>query len=165
VIRALLVIACAAAVAHAEVVTLPNTKATLDVPAAWQPAQVPRVVYGARGPAREVLAITRAQVPNPEAWRRKQRDAYVDEIERGVAARIPGYRRVKKKLATVHAIPTLDLEARRDGGATVLIRVLLYRTYALALAIEVPRQASTREARAIVASFAPPATTTSANAP
>ena len=146
-------------------ITLPNTKATLDVPDAWKPVEAAGIVYGAKGPGREVLAITRAQVPNPEAWRSKQRDAYIDQIEKGVVAKIKGYRRVSRKLVEVHAIPTLDLEAKRDDGATVLIRVLLYRTYALAIAIEVPKAQSARDARMIVASFAPPATTTSANAP
>ena len=147
------------------VITLPNTKATLDVPETWKPVEAAGVVYGAKGPGREVLAITRAQVPNPEAWRTKQRDAYIDQIEKGVAAKIKGYRRVSRKLVDVHAIPTLDLEAKRDDGATVLIRVLLYRTYALALAIEVPKSQSARDARAIVTSFAPPGSTTSANSP
>ena len=163
--RALLVLACAAATARAEVVTLPNTKAALDVPASWQVVRANGVVYGARGPAGEVLAITRAQVPNPDAWRTKRRDAYIDAIERGVAAGIDGYRRRARKLATIHAIPTLDIEARRRDGATIVIRVLLSRTYALALAIVVPTRASATAARAIVTSFMAPATTTPSNAP
>lgn len=147
------------------IITLPNTKATLHVPETWKPVEAAGIVWGAHGPARELLAITRAQVPNPDAWRSKKRDAYIDQIERGVAARIQGYKRLAKKLGEVHAIPTLDLEARRDDGATILVRVLLYRTYALAIAIEVPRGQALRDARAIVASFAPPASTTAANAP
>ena len=164
-IRLLLVLAATAVTVRAEVVTLPNTKAALDVPASWQVVRANGVVYGARGPAGELLAITRAQVPNPDAWRSKQRDAYVDAIERGIASRIPGYRRRARKLATLHAIPTLDIEAVRDDGATIVIRVLLYRTYALALAVEIPKRSSATAARAIVASFAAPATTTPSNAP
>ena len=50
----------------------------------------------------------------------------------------------------------LDLEAKRDDGATLVFRILLFRTYALALAIEVPQRASPRAARAIVQTFTVP---------
>jgi len=156
VIRAALVLLLCARAAHAEVVTLPNTKATIDLPASWKAIDAAGVVLGAKGPASEILAITRAQVPNPDAWRTKTREAYADQIERGVAATIKGYKRVSRKLGEVNTIPTLELEAKRAGGATIVMRVLLYRTYALGLAIEVPKRMSTKQARAIAATFAPP---------
>src|SRR5690606_21137687 len=91
-----------------------------------------------RGERGVVLAITRAQVPNLDAYRTREREAYADQIERGVAARVPGYRRVSRRLGERHGTPALDLEARADGGKTIVVRVLLFWTYALALAIEVP---------------------------
>lgn len=154
-IRALLVLLVATA-AHAEVVTLPNTKATVDLPSTWKPVEAAGVVLGATGPASEIVAITRSAVPNPDAWRPKKRDAYVDQIEKGLAAKVKGYRRVTRKVGETNTIPTLDLEAKRDDGATLVVRVLLFRTYALALAIEVPKRALVRPARAIAQTFSAP---------
>jgi hypothetical protein len=145
-----------ATTAHAEVHTLPNTKATIDLPSAWKPASAANVVLGATGPTSEILAVTRSAVPNPDAWRPKKRDAYVDQLEKGVAAKIKGYRRVAKKVGETNTVPTLDLEAKRDDGATIIVRILLFRTYALSLAIEVPKRASPNAARAIVQTFGAP---------
>lgn len=163
--RAALGLLLVATAAHADVVALPSTKATIDLPNPWQTAVADGVVLGAKGPAGEVLAITRAQVPNPEAWRSKQRDAYVDQIEKGVAASIKGYKRVSRKLVEVSSVPALELEAQRDDGARIVFRILLFRTYALSLAIEIPKRGSPKPARAIAATFTPAPTTTSANSP
>jgi hypothetical protein len=162
--RALLVLLLVSG-ASADVVKLPNTRTTVDLPAAWKPVESAGLVLGAKGPAAELLAITRAPVPNPDAWRAKKRDAYVDQIERGLAAKIKGYKRTSKKLAEINTVPTLDLEARRDDGARVLVRVILYRTYALSLAIEVPKRGAVDGARAIITSFTAPASTTKDTSP
>lgn len=142
-----------AATASADVIALPSTKAAIDLPRTWAPVETPGVVLGATGPGRELLAITRSAAPNPDAWRGKKRDAYLEELEAGVAARIAGYRRISKKLGEIGTVPTLDLEATRADGATIVLRVLVYRTYALALAIEVPKRVSPRAARAVVKTF------------
>lgn len=163
-IRALVVLLAASA-AHAEVIKLPNTRTTIDLPAAWKPVENEALVLGAKGPSAELLAVTRASVPNPDAWRSKTREAYADHIEKGLAARIKGYKRTSRKLAAINSVPTLDLEAKRDDGARILVRVMLYRTYALSLAIEVPKRAALDGARAIVTSFAAPSSTTSATSP
>jgi hypothetical protein len=164
VIRAALALLLIANVAAADVITLPNTKATVSVPKTWTVATVEGVLLGARGPASEILAITRSQVPNPDAWRSKKRDAYLDQIEKGVAAKVKGYKRVSRKLEA-NPVPTLDLEAKRADGATIVMRILLFRTYALALAIEIPKRGSAKEARAIALTFAPPSTMTDATSP
>jgi len=143
--------------AAAEVIALPNTKATVTLGPEWNPIAAPSLVAAYRTESGLVLAVTRARVPNIDAWRAKTRDAYVDEIERGVTARIPGYKRLARTLGDANGVPVLDLEARRKDGATIVIRVLLYRTYALALAIEVPRKGDLAAARAVTTSFANPA--------
>jgi hypothetical protein len=154
-VKALALVCVLASAAHADVITLPNSKVTIDLPKTWTAQQAEGVVLGAKGPASEILAITRAPVPNPDAWRTKKRDAYVDQIERGVSAKVKGYKRVSRKLLEVATVPVLELEAKRDDGATLVFRILLYRTYALALAIEVPKRGSPKDARAIAASFTP----------
>jgi hypothetical protein len=145
--------------AHADPIKLPSTRAVLDVPAGWTPiedAERRGLVAGYRGPRGAVLAVTRAQVPNGDAHRAPTREAYVEQIERGIAAHVPGYRRIARRFGDHHGTPALDLEARREGGATIVVRVLLFWTYALALAIEVPPGADARIAREIAAGFGPP---------
>ena len=141
--------------ARAAPVDLPATRATLDLPPAWAPAAGPGLVAAFRAPGGEVLAITRAQVPNPEAWRSTTRDAYAADIERGVAAAVPGYRRTRRAVRELAGVPTLELEARRADGVTLVIRILLFRTYALALAIEVPARGDLALARAAASAFMP----------
>lgn len=137
-------------------VTLPNTKATFSLDETWKVAAAPSIVAAYRGPRGEALAVTRAQVPNADAWREKTRAKYLEEIERGALAAIMGAKRLAHRTGEAGGVPTLDLEVRRSDGATIVVRYLLFRTYALALAIEVPRGASPAEARTITASFAPP---------
>lgn len=148
---------CATAVA--DPVKLPNTRAVIDVPATWaaSPAPAYPIVAGYRGPGGVIAAVTRAQLPNPEAYRAAARDAYAERIERGLAAGVPGYRRIARRLGEQHGTPVLDLEGRRGDGATVIVRVALFWTYALALAIEVPPGADAAAARAVASRFGPPA--------
>jgi len=147
----------AAVPAAAEVIALPDTKATVTLAADWKPIHAPALVAAYRTDSGLVLAITRAQVPNPDAWRAKTREAYADEIERGVTSRIRGYKRLARVLGDAQGVPTLDLEVRRADGATIVLRVLLFRTYALTVAIECPRNADVAAARAITRSFTIPA--------
>lgn len=137
-------------------VALPNTKATFSLDEAWKPRAAPGIVVAYRGPRGETLAVTRAQVPNADAWREKTRTKYVDEVERGAVAAVMGGKRLARKTGEANTVPTLDLEIRRADGATIVIRYLLFRTYALALAIEVPRGGAVAEARTITQSFTPP---------
>jgi hypothetical protein len=145
-----------ARLAGAEAVVLPGTQAVVDVPAGWRSVEVAHVLAGWHGPAGELLAITRAAVPNTDAWRTPTRDAYVAQIERGIARSVRGYRKQLHKLATINGVPVLDVEASRGDGAKLVIRILLFRTYALALAIGVPRARPVSGARAIAQSFTPP---------
>jgi hypothetical protein len=156
VVAAALIAAAAAPAAADEVVTLPKTKAVLHVPAGWTRADGPGLVAGYRGDDGVVAAVTRAQVPNPDAWRDKTRAAYAEQIERGLVAAAGG-RRTAKKLGEVSGIPALDLEVKRDTGAVIVVRVLLFRTYALALALEVPAGVDPKQARDLAGRFALPA--------
>jgi len=157
-VSAVLAIAVIAPAVRATPLDLPRTKATIDVPASWSPLPPdPSLVVAYRSPSGLVLAVTRAPVPNPSAWIPKSRAAYAAEIQRGAVTALPGLRTLRSKLGTVHGIPTLDLELRRADGATLVIRILLYRTYALATTIEVPAGGALSEARAIIGGFAQPA--------
>lgn len=137
-------------------VALPNTKATFSVEDSWKATAVTSIVAAYRGPKGEMLAVTRAQVPNADAWREKTRAKYIDDVERGALAAIRGGKRISHKVGEANGVPTLDLEVKRDDGATIVLRYLLFRTYALAIAIEVPRGTAPTEARTIAATFAPP---------
>jgi hypothetical protein len=155
-LAALVLVALVAMPAAAETIALPSSTAKLVLPDGWTAVKAPGVVAAYRTEGGAVLAVTRASVPNPDAWRAQTRAAYADKVERGIRAGIPGYKPTAKKLVEASGMPALDIEATRDGGATVLVRVLLFHTYALSLAIEVPRGGDLAAARAIIQAFAPP---------
>src|SRR5690606_36879796 len=134
-------LAAAAPEARADEIKLPETRAVIDVPRGWTPVELAAgrgLVAGYRGERGVVRAIPRVQVLNLDTYRLREREAYAEQLGRGVAASVPGYRRVSRRLGERHGTPALDLEARADGGKTIVVRVLLFWTYALALAIEVP---------------------------
>jgi len=157
-LRVIVLVVVLTGIARADdvVVTLPKTKATLRIPTSWTRVERTGLVVGFRDPRGVLLAVTRAQVPNPDAWRAKTRDAYLEQIERGVLASIRGAKKLSRSTRTANGVPALELEVRRDDGATIVTRILVFRTYALALAIEVPKRVALDDARAIVKSFEPP---------
>ncbi|HEU0036942.1 MAG TPA: hypothetical protein VFQ53_40305 [Kofleriaceae bacterium] len=158
--RAAVVVALvlAAAPARADDIALPRSKAILHLPGGWTKLDIPAVVVAYRSASGSTLAITRAQVPNFDAWRSKTRDGYVEQIEKGALAAVPGGKKLAKKLGEAPGgVPALDLEIRRPDGATLVMRVLLFRSYTLGLVIEVPgKSGKLDEARAITTTFAPP---------
>ena len=162
-LRALIVVALLGASAHADTaVELPKTKTQLVLADAWkrvatkEVAAAKNVVAAYKHDAGLVLAVTRADLPNPDAWVSDKKQAYADQVEKGIKAKVPGYKRVSKKLVDANGIPALDVEAKRDGGSIVVVRVLLFRTYALSLAIEVPKGGDVALARTVAKAFAPP---------
>lgn len=156
-IRALVVALLLAGSAHAEtLVEFPKTKAQLVLGDGWQPVTAPSLVAAYKHDTGLALAVTRADVPNPDAWVAGKKQAYADKVEAGIKAELPGYKRLAKRLGDANGIPALDVEARREGGATVVVRVLLFRTYALSLAVEVPKGGDLALARSVVKTFTPP---------
>jgi hypothetical protein len=154
-LAAALAISIAASPAHADtLVELPRTKAQLIVPDGWHKLAVPALLAAYKHEG-AILAVARADVPNPDAWKPETRERYADEVERGIAASVPSYRRIARKLSVANGVPALDIEARR-GDVTLMFRVLLFRTYALTLALEVPPGGRLEPAREIAAAFAPP---------
>jgi hypothetical protein len=158
--RSLLVVALLGAAADAEtVVAIPKSKATLTLDDNWRRVATKTdkgLVDVYKHTAGHVLAVTRADVPNPDAWVVDKKQAYADLVEKGIKAKVPGYKRTAKKLGDANGVPALDIEAKRDDGAIVVVRVLLFRTYATSVAIEVPKAGDVGAARAVVKTFAPP---------
>lgn len=142
--------------ADVDVIDLPDTLAQLSLDTrAWRATPRPGLVAGFTTERNERLAVTRAQIPNIDAWRAKTRDAYVAQIVAGLVAL--GYKPSTKKLTTIEGVPVLDLEATHARGPLVM-RVILFRTYALSLAIEVPTRSARGAARTIAKTFVPPPT-------
>ncbi|MBA3463013.1 MAG: hypothetical protein H0T46_23860 [Deltaproteobacteria bacterium] len=144
------------ALALALLIAFPNTKATLELPDGWKQLERPTLVAAYESPGGALLAVTRTQVPNSDAWRTKKRDTYVAEVARGALASAKGAKETARKLGDANGVPTLDLELRRPDGSIIVLRYLLFRTYALALAIELPKGTDVSRAHAIARSFAPP---------
>jgi len=168
VIRALVVLALLAGSARAEtIVSLLNSKATLTLGDGWnrQKHTFKGIVEIFKHDNGATLVVTRADVPNPDAWLADKKQAYIDKVEAGIKAGVLGYKRIAKKIVDANGVPALDLETKRDGGSTVVIRVLLFRTYAVSAAIEVPKGGDVASARAAVKTFAPPKEPTTEPAP
>lgn len=159
-IRVATALALLTAVASADTqIQLPDSKAQIVLPDRWDKAAVDHVALSYKHPSGSLLVVTRTDAPNPDAWSdtAKTREAYADAIERGLAKSIEGYKRTRRKLAKANGVPALDIEATRTGGATVIVRALLFHTYGLTLAIEVPAKGDIAVARRIASAFAPPA--------
>ncbi|HEY4179886.1 MAG TPA: hypothetical protein VGM90_23755 [Kofleriaceae bacterium] len=152
---ALVIVIALAAPAMADPIALPDTRATLELDlhewtaAKADPAHGLVAVYTSKIGS---LAITRAPIPNPDAWRAKTRDTYVDELERGLAAALPAYKRTARTVGDSNGVPIVDIEARTKYG-TAVFRFLLFRTYSLTLALE-PKDLA--HGRAIAHSFTIP---------
>jgi hypothetical protein len=145
--------------AQAEDVELPKTLAHLQLPDGWKATRAQGLVAAYKRDDGALLAVTRADVPNSDAWSKKkaERDAYADQVAAGVKTAMTGTKKLTKKLGEMNNVPALDCEGTKDG-APVLVRVLLFRTYALSLAIELPKSADTKamkDARDILAKFGP----------
>jgi len=155
-VKSVLVLLCWLGAARADTIELPKTKAHLVLGAGWHEVATKGVVAAYKHDRGSLLAVTRADVPNPDAWVADKRQAYVDQLEKGLRAKLAVKRVAKKKLIDANGVPGLDVEARRDNGATVIVRVLLFRTYALSVAIEVPKGGDVGAARAIAKALTPP---------
>ncbi len=158
-IRVLVALALASGAANADTsVALPDTPTQLVLDDSWHAivTKGPQPVAAYRRADGLALAVTRADAPNPDAWIRARKQAYADAVEHGIRDAVPGYKLVSKQLVDAAGIPALDVEALREGGATIVVRVLLYRTYALSLAIEVPGGGDVALARSLATQFARP---------
>jgi hypothetical protein len=87
-----------------------------------------------RDDAGGVLAVSVAMAPNADAWRSAKRDAYEKAVIAGFAAE-PGVKVKRATPSVVSGVPCIDLALVRDG-APVAVRVLLFRTRTVAIAVE-----------------------------
>lgn len=135
-------------------VDLADTPADLVVARGWalDPAarsQPPDVLATLRGPGGLHATVARLATPNPRAWRADKRDAYLAEVIEGFAAHASGRVVVSRPAGPV---PTLDLDFfRASPRELVRVRVLLFRTYTLAMVIAGPSSAARAQASAISA--------------
>lgn len=89
-----------------------------------------------------VLAITRVNYPNADAWRGK--DRFFADVEAGLRETTEGYRRLGRRTHRLGRVPAMDLtfrHQRADGSEVVLTRFIFFRTYSLALTVAVPDDA------------------------
>ena len=137
--------------AHADEIDIPSSLAHLSVPDDWKAVRGTPLVAAYKHDSGAILAVTRADVPNPDAWRRTTKQAYADTVFAGIKASMPTAKRLTKKLGEMNGVPALDVDGTREGKP-VVIRVLLFRRYALSLAIE---GADLKTARDIATKFGP----------
>lgn len=115
----------------------------------WRPKTVagsslaPLIGYEHK-PSRALLAISRINYPNLDAWRKKTREAYLDQVVEGVEASVKEFRRMARRSLMLGEVPALDLVFQHQtvsGREVVLMRFLFFRRYVLALAVTVPGRA------------------------
>jgi hypothetical protein len=162
----LLILACAAAprtVVADTPIELTPSPATLTLTSAWQ-ARAHRdssaivVVYQhTSGPT---MVVHRVAVPGISAWRRAEREGFVDEIVSGLLASAPSLTLQRRRLVTTGAIPALDLHLARDDQQ-VLMRMLFFRTYTLTAVAALPAKVPAnlrKQIESALDSFAVPTT-------
>lgn len=137
--------------ALADEVDIPKSTAHLSVPDDWKAVRGTPLVAAYKREDGALLAVTRADVPNADAWKSDAKKAYADSVFAGIKATLPTAKRLTKKLGQINNVPALDVEGTREGKP-IVIRVLMYRTYALSLAIE---GADLKVARDIATKFGP----------
>lgn len=150
--RFLVGLALFATPAFADEIDMPKSTAHLSVPDDWKAVRGTPLVAAYKRDDGALLAVTRADVPNADAWKSDAKKAYADSVFAGIKASLPTAKKLTKKLAEINNVPALDVEGVREGKP-IVIRVLMYRTYALSLAIE---GAPLDVARGIATKFGPP---------
>jgi hypothetical protein len=121
----------------AEPVRVPEQPAEVELDG-WEIVAPPEVpdppALVLRHPDGALAAVTVAMAPNPDAWVDKKRRAYLKAIVAGFEA-LPGVDVASSKASKVEKVPCLDLALVRDGKA-VAVRLLLFRTRTIAMAVE-----------------------------
>ena len=135
----------------ADEVDVPKSLAHLSVPDDWKAVRMTPLVAAYKHDNGALLAVTRAEVPNADAWKPETKKAYADAVFAGIKAALPTAKKLTKKLVDMNGVPALDVEGTRDDKP-IVIRVLMFRTYALSLAIE---GAPLDVARGIATKFGP----------
>ena len=149
--KSLVVVALLSATAFADEVDIPNSTAHLSVPDDWKTVRGTPLVAAYKRDDGALLAVTRANVPNADAWKSDAKKVYADSVFAGIKASLATAKKLTKKLGEINNVPALDVEATREGKP-IVIRVLMYRTYALSVAIE---GAPLDVARGIATKFGP----------
>ena len=80
------------------------------------------------------MSISRISYPSLPAWRKKQKDEFIDQVISGARQSVKGYRQNSKKSHRVGGVPTLDFHFSRGlkgSQELVWMRFLFFRRYAL----------------------------------
>ncbi|MNC94660.1 hypothetical protein D3C83_115680 [compost metagenome] len=72
-------------------------------------------------------------VPNTDAYRRRKKQAYLEEVVAGFAG-TEGVTVVKSKIGKQGSVPSVDVWLKR-GKQEIAVRVLLFRKRAIAVAV------------------------------
>lgn len=129
----------------------------LTLPSRLTPSETPpksEATLSLKGPAGLVASLTSFEAANRGAYRKNEREAFVDAIELGLQGSQTGYRRKSRLIERVNRVPVLDLSFERRtsaGRERVWMRFLFrYRFTVVATAVlpASARQGEMRQARA-----------------
>ncbi len=163
---ALLLVLAVAPTARAEVTTDKTHRFQLDLDDGWREVPAPTdshtpLVGFEHRKRRALMAVSRVEYPNLDAWRRRTRKAYYSEIEKGIKTSVDGYKRLRQNTTRLGRVPALDLTFRhrdKDGERVVFMRFLFFRTYSLSLSLSLPYRQyrrHKRRLRTVLHSFKP----------
>ena len=140
---------------------------TLTLASGWRAHPVPAgsrtpLASFEHRPSGTLLAVSRVDYPNPEAWREKTLPAYASQVEEGLRNAFTTYRRVDFRIHKLDIVPALDLafQYRKPDqrDEIVFMRLLFFRRYTLLAAMAAPATTSRSQKarhRAVLDSFAP----------
>jgi hypothetical protein len=122
-------------VANAETITI--DAAAFKTPKGWSAAKSPDAKDGPALVMKTddggLLAVTVAVVPNTAAYRRREKQAYLEDVIAGFAM-TEGVKVVSSKIGKQGSVPSVDLWLKR-GKQEVAVRVLLFRKRTIGIAV------------------------------
>lgn len=133
--RALLVLVLLTSVARADTITV--DAASFKAPSEWTEAKKPDAKDGPALVMKTddggLLAVTVAPSTNTQAYRRRSKQAYLDDVVAGFATHA-GVKVTSSKIGKQGSVPSVDVWLKR-GKQEIAVRVLLFRNRTIGVAV------------------------------
>jgi hypothetical protein len=104
------------------------------------------------------MSVSRISYPSLPAWRKDQREAFVDQLVSGARKSTRGYRHKSQKAHRIGGVPGLDLHFARtgsDGQELVWMRFLFFRRYVIVASASTSSRSEHKRAKAFAGGLAP----------
>ncbi len=131
---------------------------TIDIPKSFRftPQGNPLGRYQGDQPLR--MSVSRISYPSLPAWRKKQREAFIDQVVTGARKTTKGYRHKSQKAHRIGGVPGLDLHFAKTGESgpeLVWIRFLFFRRFVIVAGASTASRLHQKLAKDFTRSLAP----------